>query len=438
MLVPALIVLAVLLVGLGLYSWLRSKKIERETARMASLRDSDPTDELRSLGISEVRPASSETGTASVVRQPDDTSVDKEKTVRSSSQSATEGDRTPSVENMESDSIESDPSISRPGRFISPTSSLWDAGRGSRADSVAFLLESIWASLAAQSVALLRFNEAQSGYILDALISHHASRRVDAVLPTGTSLEGVDDDGSISMLDKPAIADLKFYRNPTEHVGCAAAVAVHWPDERVVLVADRPRAAPEFSSRKCDLLGDYADMLGRILSDEEGYSAPLRDRFDAAEPDREREEQEAWPSAKWLDGDSRPRIEIIAEEMERARRHEKPLALALVVPRDADTISQNTHELVDKRREELFAELHEIDASTRIERFGDVMAGVFFRAGPAFVENWAERVEERIPDLLIGAALLRARHADAESFRADASKALHEAYEREEDCVIID
>ena len=75
---------------------------------------------------------------------------------------------------------------------------------------------------------------------------------------------------------------------------------------------------------------------------------------------------------------------------------------------------------------------------SRVEPFGELVVGVFSKAGPAFVEAWVERVEHSGPGVQIGVALLRARHRTPEAFRADAETALREAYERKEDCVIVE
>lgn len=462
LLIPILAALAVLLLGLAFYGWSRKRRIAKEIARVTALREVDPDQELKSLGISGVRAATEPEREQR--EEPTVVSSQKEEEAIPFSPRASQGNGAATqaiVQDMLAED-DNDAEIGdgastvrghrddiyleigdlktvshHPGTFLSDDSELW--GTDSKADShaVAFLLESVWASMGAQSVALLRFDEGRSGYAVDALVSDHARRQIGLFPSDGNALHGVADDGQITILNGASLAALGYYQNPESSIGCAAAVAVHWPGTRVLLVADRPKGAPEFAVTKRDLLGDYADMLGRLLVDEEGYTTPLRERFESAQTEVA-EVTETNGSNPFRQENLRPRMEIIAEEMASARLHEQPLALALVVPRDTDWISKQGATMVQQKREELLALLSDIEGSSRVEQFGELMAGVFCHSGPAFVERWAERVEERNPNLLIGVALLRARHTDPESFREDATTALHAAYEREEDCVIID
>jgi triphosphoribosyl-dephospho-CoA synthetase len=124
--------------------------------------------------------------------------------------------------------------------------------------------------------------------------------------------------------------------------------------------------------------------------------------------------------------------------MAAARASDRPLALALVVLRDTEAIEARGRKAVAAAERALFERLRRAEGSARVERFGELMAGVFCHAGPAFVEGWVERVAAAGPPVHVGVALLRARHLDAESLRADAAAALRAAYERGEDCVILE
>ncbi|MDX1438747.1 MAG: hypothetical protein R3284_02485 [Rubricoccaceae bacterium] len=447
LLVVTLLVLAILSLGMAVYGWTRKKQIAREKARLEAMREMDPDDELKSLGISAVRPASDEPekrmrtpghSESGAVRSEEADGTGDLFSSRPSPQTG-DGMSTP-IEEQDGVYLEIGGSATAPydpSTFLTRGSPLWGKGKAD-ARAVAFLLESAWASLAAQSVALLRFDTETAEYVVDALVGNGTSRNADLFTFKSNVLDEVADDGAISLLNEASFSVLVYYEKPEEVVGCAAVVAVHGPDARVVMVADRPKNAPEFAQSKCDLLGDYADMLGRILLDEEGYTTPLRQRFDVLQEEPP-EDAEDVQDLKFDEGEKpRRRADIIKEEMELARRHERPMALALVVPRDADQLLKQGGAIVARRRKEMMDLLSTVEGSSRVEQFGDLMAGVFCRVGPAFVESWAERVEESDPNLIMGVALLRARHDDPESLRADASTALREAYEREEDCVIID
>jgi hypothetical protein len=137
-------------------------------------------------------------------------------------------------------------------------------------------------------------------------------------------------------------------------------------------------------------------------------------------------------------GTPRPRNEIIAEEIAAARQVQEPLALALVVPRNAVEVAAQGSRAIAEAEQRLLKRLRGVAGSARVEPFGELVVGVFCKAGPAFVEAWVERVEHSGPGVQIGVALLRARHRTPDAFRADAETALREAYERKEDCVIVE
>src|SRR5690606_41505940 len=176
-------------------------------------------------------------------------------------------------------------------------------------------------------------------------------------------------------------------------------------------------------------------LLGSDGADAPEDDAEVEDAPFAALEGAEDAEADEEPEAS---GPVRPRAEIIAEEMASARASERPLALALVVLRDAEVISGEGRAAVAEAEQALFERLRRVEGSGRVERFGELMAGVFCHAGPTFAEAWAERVAASGPPVHVGVALLRARHLDAEALRADAAAALRAAYEQGRDCVIME
>ncbi|MCH7640153.1 MAG: hypothetical protein IH855_11945, partial [Bacteroidetes bacterium] len=302
----------------------------------------------------------------------------------------------------------------------------------------------------------------------------------------------VQDDASISILEPDVFNALRYHANPMISVGHAVAIAVHGPGERVLLVADVEPGADAFSRQCLDRFGDYADLLAKLLpkADTEKVTPDVRTEADpghtpatleeavvgtladytgdasdvistsvetvsaaeSVEPehnfvfDVQAAAEEPKPDIKMptfdppdgRNGSPRPRNEIIAEEMAAARQVQEPLALALVVPRDAVEVAARGSRAIAEAEEKLLARLRGVAGSSRVEPFGELVVGVFSKAGPAFVEAWVERVEHSGPAVQIGVALLRARHRTPEAFRADAETALREAYERKEDCVIVE
>lgn len=141
----------------------------------------------------------------------------------------------------------------------------------------------------------------------------------------------------------------------------------------------------------------------------------------------------------------RSRREIIAEEIEKARSEEHPLALALIyLNRAEDVASAGEKALVDTERA-MANRLGNAINGGRLERFGELTYGVFHIEDVSEVEAWALQLQEELQaegpyfegGVSIGIALLQERHKNADDFRADATEALREAFETGA-CTIIE
>ena len=134
----------------------------------------------------------------------------------------------------------------------------------------------------------------------------------------------------------------------------------------------------------------------------------------------------------------RPRHEIISEEMAQARVRGQELALALVLLNDAESISKLGPSLIQQVEESMQASLKRSAMSHRVEKFGELLFGVFTDGRRANLEIWHEQVRAAFAEdnddldggVTIGIAVLNERHTDAIAFREDARKALLEAYDR--------
>ena len=512
-LIAGLLALAVLLLGLAVYGWRRRGKIAAEAERAESYQLT-PEEEMKTLGIVAVRQM--EEQPASPAPRRDDPENDlvylpfRSESPKLNQHAAgvvdelveedlrVEGTggvprfsptRTVApVGNAESDSVGR-----HPGTYLDQGSPLWPPSHSEASpDAVAFLLESLWAAMHAQSVALLRFDEQTSSYSVDALVSERVTRQISLFPAGGNVLNLVPDDTSISILEPGAFNALRYHANPMISVGHAVAIAVHGPRERVLLVADVEPGAEAFSRQCLDRFGDYADLLAELLlkaasekhasdsqveydsghtpetleeaiggtladhdedvSDVRTTSVEMESVAESVKPehnfvfDVEAAAEDLKPNIKMptfdppdgRNGSPRPRNEIIAEEMAAARQVQEPLAFALVVPRDAVEVAARGSRAIAEAEKRLLERLRGVAGSSRVEPFGELVVGVFSKAGPAFVEAWVERVEISGPPVQIGVALLRARHRTPEVFRADAETALREAYERKEDCVIVE
>ncbi|MEM8485526.1 MAG: GGDEF domain-containing protein [Bacteroidota bacterium] len=146
-----------------------------------------------------------------------------------------------------------------------------------------------------------------------------------------------------------------------------------------------------------------------------------------------------------LEGDSgefikprvRPRREIIAEEIDRARTKKHPLALALIYLNRAEQVADEGGKAISDAERAMATRLELSVNGGRLERFGELTYGIFQDEGVSEVEAWALQLQEELVresdhfegGVSIGIALLQDRHKDADEFRADATEALREAFE---------
>ncbi len=280
--------------------------------------------------------------------------------------------------------------------------------------AVTSLLRALWAATDVQTVAL--FSADGSGTTLEAALSHHPAARRDGRFLAGNAfLDAVSAERSLTVLDAsdPLLRLMPHYKRPVPLGGAAVLPVRTLDDGPVFLVVDLGPDQAGFSERQRGLLTQYAGLLGAMLEEPDEAAAP------SAVPTRR---------------------EIIAAEMERARAVDRPLALALVYQSDAERVSAQGAGAVADAERRLRRELEDVSPDGRVERFGELMIGVFLRDAPDGVEAWAARVRARADaeglPLVTGIARLTARHRDADALRADAANALQEALAAQEHYVI--
>lgn len=133
----------------------------------------------------------------------------------------------------------------------------------------------------------------------------------------------------------------------------------------------------------------------------------------------------------------RPRRDIIAEEIERARHEGDELALALVHLNRSEAVARNGEAAVLAAEDALRRRLNIALPEARVEKFGELTFGVFYPGGAMDVEPWAAQFQDEMAQatdeleggVSIGVAVMNDRHADPEALREDATEALREAYE---------
>ncbi len=279
-------------------------------------------------------------------------------------------------------------------------------------DVVLPCLESLCAALEANTVCLLGSEAGGKGHRIHAMVSRNAYARAGGELTPGNGMRWSS--SRYVTVERAADAtwdpyDLQYYRE-TIAVKELAHVAVPTPRGamRFLLIADSMVDGALSDPRAQRIMDQYAAMLSTLI---------------VQKPERAEDEVPAF----------RPRREIIEEEMWRAREGEFSIALALVMLNRAEQEDRGVAvEEVEELEGALRQRLEESAEGLRVERFGDLMYGVFVPFQVTAVEDWAIQIQEQLgadfaDGASIGAAMLTDRHTTPEQLRADAAAALQEA-----------
>jgi hypothetical protein len=218
---------------------------------------------------------------------------------------------------------------------------------------------------------------------------------------------------------------LGFYKEPV-HVAEVGLAPIERPNSTSTyfLLVDALAEEALGTQRGRTILAQYAQLLGTVMEDDEA-PAPAAHATQNGTTDASEEQM-------------RPRREIIAEEIVRAEGTDAPLGLALVHLRDAEVVADDGLGAIRRAERALRKRLEKASPDARIEQFGECMFGVFHRAPISELEHWAADLQQFLAaedGLLsgganIGVAMLGDRHGgNADTFRADATTALREAYE---------
>jgi len=427
----ALFVVAILtLIGLSVKR--RRRRAESERQRAAELtRD----DELRSLGISDIRPKGQTARPEETVEEDgwnlavaDDFEAELEASEPvdqgESDYEGNLGEDEPVAEEQDAYEPDDEPdeAPARAGRRVDPVpvqsapedSPFWRVHSPTAINS---FLRALWAATEVHTIGLFSTDQNRKTYTLEAALSHSPVVRREGRFAAADHLASqVSLDRPLTVLEEndPLIRALPYYGRPV-HVGGAAVLPVRDHEGApVFLVADLPPDQTGFTERQRTLLLGYARLLGTMLQQPEDSEATQR----------------TVPT----------RRSIIADEMARARAASRPLALALVYRADAETIAEDGPDAIAAAERELRLHLEVHPHEGRIERFGEQMYGVFLHDDTAALEAWADDVRDRAEakglPLVIGVARLGDRHGDADALRADAANALQEAFAAQEPVVI--
>lgn len=288
-------------------------------------------------------------------------------------------------------------------------------------------LLSLRAAADATTVCVLSQEEVALRYQVEAIVSRNSYARTHGRFSTRTPLIGA------AMAQKPltvqrvaaegfSSAQLGYY---TETIAIRqvafAPIPLVLDDRSYYLVVDTMAEGGLDAARKQHLIPQYARLLASLMGQDLDDTPRLEPPRSAAQP--------------------RPRREIVAEEIDLARRLHRPLALALVYLNSPETETEQ----VTAVEAALEASLRQHTPQGRVERFGELTFGVFYRDQAPQIEAWAMHLQEAVVrqngllagELCVGAALLQDRHTSPDDLRADATTALREAYETGE-CTILE
>lgn len=371
-------------------------------------------DDLKSLGIMDIRPRSESTAEA-------------ERDMPSTSPGTASAEAVTTTEEDDGAVPEAAPAEERngahpgPSRDAAAVTSPRPKNRDRRRDVLQPYLQSIQAATGALTVCLLKQEDIEPRYHIEALVSRHSPvQREGSFMAKAPLLTASMGQQAVSVRHVGSsgvpLTSLGYYREPVgvRQVALAPVSRPNHPD-MYVLVADATEDHLLDAQRQRALLAQFAQTLGTLLNALEPEPAPDEGAGDAV----------------------RPRREIIAEEMDRAREHEQPLALSLVFLNRAEVLADEGIGAVAAAERMLKRRLEEATPDGRVERFGELTYGVFYPGDATEVEAWAAQIQHELDDdegpleggVSVGIALLRERHETPDALRADATEALREAYE---------
>lgn len=315
---------------------------------------------------------------------------------------------------------------------------------------------SLRAALNAHTVCLLVQEEVALEYRILAIASAtsdaHRSGRFETREPLLTATMTQEPVTIREIQGDRAVADfLGYYQTPVpiDHVALAPVSRPNDP-ATFFLLADATRETDLGTSQARAILERFADTLGLLLHTDHGVgsdelSVDVMIANDQTTTASEAAAAEAAQAAEFEASTPRPRSEIVAEEMHDADVERHELSLVLVHLNRAESIAKRGTEAVESAERLLRIRLEDAAPGSRVTRFGELTYGVFFRGGADQVEPWAVDLQDELAEesgelqggVSIGVAVRGPRHDQADALRADATRALREAYETGT-CTIIE
>ncbi len=297
-------------------------------------------------------------------------------------------------------------------------------------------LYALWSATGAQTICLLAQDSVAPRYRIQGVVSQNGYARTTGAFPTTAPLLNAE------MMRQPIIArsvsssdlaarDLRYYRVDIA-VRDVLLLPIHVPgaDATYILLADTLDVGGLDTVRQQQVLVRGAALLSTLLTPE--------DHLDPLPPSLKIESKDNL--------ELQPRREIIRDEMATVRARKVPLGLALIYVNKAEEVAAEGAAPVLALEELLHDEIGTLSPGGRVERFGELMYGVFQYETAEALEKWATDIHAYFEDeailrdggVSIGVAMLNDRHEDSDQFRHDATMALREAFESGGGCVIVE
>ncbi|MBL7978288.1 MAG: hypothetical protein JNN12_08085 [Bacteroidetes Order II. Incertae sedis bacterium] len=274
-------------------------------------------------------------------------------------------------------------------------------------------LEAVKAASMAHTVVLLRLGQHHA--FIEGIFSEEKAIRPHIQIPRSTPfLRVIDPKEQISVLTASEIAETPlYYAKHIELIGLIAA-PIHLQDGLWgYLVAD---ATATHSVHHPGILSGFAQTLSAVIAEHKKTTSI-----------------NSGPTV-WAGHATRPRKEIIADEMRKARNQNLPLVFALIYLNQYIAADKElTSDVIVARESELWQGVEKaIRNIGRIERFGELMVGVFLYGTTFNAEDWISDIqynltsEMRFPaqSISIGGVLMNDTHTDGSALLADAIEAL--------------
>ncbi len=456
--------LALVGTGQGLAAWLEIGEPPRAPVQR-------PAESLESLGLSEARPAAPDAAPAA-----GPTPVANEDA--SAAQTSEAAAAPTPVDNGPSDDARPAsvaPVVERPPVQAIQHTPLEDA------PVWVPYMQALRAALSVQTVALLAQEEVALEYRIAALVSEIADVQVSGTFRTHRPLLTATmsrEKLALCSSDDKISEVLRYYATPpTLQHAALAPISTDGPTT-YFLVADTSQADLLSARRPQRLMKSFAQTMALLIdgphaaseaaeasaarADQQAAEARPADQAhaapapsDAEAPDTEPSEAaspapapEPTPESDVPDAAdanpeaSRPpaqrtRREIIAEEMHKARQSGDELALALIYLNRAEAIANEGAEAVQAAEQSLGGHLSQRIGPHRMERFGELMYGVFVREPETAVEQWGGNLQEAMSaadgwlagGVSIGIAIVGPHHDTPDALRDDATEALEHAFQ---------